>query len=245
LLFVASVFVPEPLRYYLWGFATLIALVMPLLTLIIGKNDEKIQSQIALLIDVNPSLVERFGLFTIIVLGEVIVGIISGVLSHHHLSLGLGSLTLFSVLIAVGLWWLYFDYISHKIPIRNIGKFTIWYYLHLPVVMSIVIIGAGLANIIETYGHVLHPEINLIFVVPFSVVLIGLALLGFVVKHPEDHMNFIKRSSIATVLIAVIILFLGFVELNHLKLIIIIAFLLLIPVIVALHAWVNYAARIK
>jgi low temperature requirement protein LtrA len=245
LLFVASVFVPEPLRYYLWGFATIIAILMPLLTFFVGKNNPTIQNQISLLIDVNPSLVERFGLFTIIVLGEVIVGILSGVLSHHHLTVELGTLTFFSVLIAIGLWWLYFDYISHKIPKRNVFQFTVWYYLHLPVVMAIVIIGAALSNIIETFGHTFPDEIKIISVISIALILFGISLLGLTVKHPKDHLDFVKRGNIVSMIIALIILGFGFIEINPLIFIVIVAFLILIPVIVAIFTWVNYMKKIK
>lgn len=243
LLFIASVFVPEPFRYYLWGIATLIALIMPLITLVFGKNDPQIQEQIGFIVDVNPSLVERFGLFTIIVLGEVVVGIISGVLGHHHISIGLGIITFFSILISIGLWWLYFDYISHKIPIKNIFHLNTWYYLHFPVVMSIVIIGAALSKIIETYGHALPNELKLGLVSAIAVVLVGLSLLGLTVRHPEDHTVFVKRSNVASILVSVVILSLGFIDIDPLMLIITIAFLLLIPIVVALLVWVKHLTK--
>jgi hypothetical protein len=52
----------------------------------LGRNNPQVQAQIDLSFSVSPSAVERFGLFTIIVLDEVIVGVVAGVAGHHHLN---------------------------------------------------------------------------------------------------------------------------------------------------------------
>jgi len=54
------------------------------------------------------SLVERFGLFTIIVLGEVVFGVVDGLsaVDHNVKTITTGMIAL---LIGLGLWWIYFD----------------------------------------------------------------------------------------------------------------------------------------
>ncbi len=111
LLFVVSVFVPAPWRFVLWGLALLISLLLSLMTFNLGRSDPRIQAEINRTADVSPSAVERFGLFTIIVLGEVIVAVVQGVAGHHHLNWLVGATATLGMLIAIGLWWVYFDLI--------------------------------------------------------------------------------------------------------------------------------------
>ena len=69
---------PAPLRFYLWGIALLLSLVLPFIVLFFGRNNPQIQEEMARSATTTPSAIERFGLFTIIVLGEVIVGVVNG-----------------------------------------------------------------------------------------------------------------------------------------------------------------------
>jgi low temperature requirement protein LtrA len=41
---------------------------------------------------------------------------------------------LLGVLVAIGLWWIYFDLVSHHEPIPT--RTQLWLYLHLPLVIS-------------------------------------------------------------------------------------------------------------
>ena len=111
LLFMISVVVvvvvvaPAPWRLLLWGISLVLSLLLPLVTFNLGRRDPQVQAEIDRTTDVSPSAVERFGLFTIIVLGEVIVGVVQGVAGHHHLSwLAGGRTAALGMLIAIGLW---------------------------------------------------------------------------------------------------------------------------------------------
>src|SRR6266508_3363167 len=70
-LFIVSIFMPTPWRFVLWVLALLIDLA--LLSLLWTNRNAAIQEQINRIVLISPSAVERFGLFTIIVLGELIV----------------------------------------------------------------------------------------------------------------------------------------------------------------------------
>src|SRR6185436_1207215 len=70
LLFIGSTFVPAPWRFLLWGLGMLTDLV--LLLLLLTSTKAAVQAALDRMLLVSPSAVERFGTFTIIVLGEVI-----------------------------------------------------------------------------------------------------------------------------------------------------------------------------
>jgi low temperature requirement protein LtrA len=101
------------------------------------------------------SLVERFGLFTIIVLGEVVIGVVDG-LAHAEqdaLTIVTGLLGLF---VGFGFWWSYFDLVGGRLP-RPAGPATVrWLLSHLPITLAIAAAGAGMTSLI---GHAHEPNV--------------------------------------------------------------------------------------
>jgi low temperature requirement protein LtrA len=93
------------------------------------------------------SLVERFGLFTIIVLGEVILGVVTGLseAGQDALTIATGSL---AMVIGFGFWWIYFDLVGRRLP-RTGGVVWPWMLSHLPIQLSIVGAGAAIVSLIE------------------------------------------------------------------------------------------------
>jgi low temperature requirement protein LtrA len=94
------------------------------------------------------SLVERFGTFTIIVLGEVVLGVVAGLVAAERdgMTIAVGLLSLW---IGFGFWWIYFDLVGRRLP-RNGPPLTNWVLSHLPVTLSIAAAGAGIVSLI---GH--------------------------------------------------------------------------------------------
>jgi low temperature requirement protein LtrA len=160
ILFIVSAFVPAPGRFYIWGAALAISLIQPLYNFGLGSRSPEGRKQVELLMHVSPSLVERFGLFTIIVVGEVIVGIVGGVVEHEHLDWIIGVTALLGSLIAIGLWWVYFDFVSHHPPRPNIISSTGWMYAHLPLTMGIAAAGTAIFNVVHHVGEPLIEEIR-------------------------------------------------------------------------------------
>ena len=97
---------------------------------------------------VSESLVERFGLFTIIVLGEVVVGVVHGLSASAR---GVEAMTtgLVSLGIGFGLWWVYFDLVGRRRPKAGRDGLPVWMVLHLPLTMAVATAGATLAGVIE------------------------------------------------------------------------------------------------
>jgi low temperature requirement protein LtrA len=97
---------------------------------------------------VSESTAERFALFTIIVLGEVIVGVVDG-LSHAGdgwATKGVGWLCLG---IGFGIWWNYFDFVGRRPPRPGLGVRGVWLVTHLPLAMSVAAVGAGMVSLVE------------------------------------------------------------------------------------------------
>jgi low temperature requirement protein LtrA len=96
------------------------------------------------------SLVERFGLFTIIVLGEVIFGVDEGLSGApggpSALTIVTGSLAL---IVGFGFWWVYFDLVGNRLPREGRGVMARWMLAHLPIQLSIAAAGAAMVSLIE------------------------------------------------------------------------------------------------
>ena len=95
------------------------------------------------------SLVERFGLFTIIVLGEVILGVVDGLsgATRDAKTITTGMLALW---LGFGFWWIYFDLVGRRLPKANRVALATWVLSHLPITLAITAAGAGMVSLI---GH--------------------------------------------------------------------------------------------
>ena len=144
---VVSIWVPDPTRFVLWGIGLAIDFVTPYIM-------RKVQAAAPMS---KSHLPERFGLFTILVLGESIAAVVAG-LSEFHWT---GSVTfgaVIGVITASGLWWIYFDNLEGSVVRRRKGqrtawKPTVWIYSHLPLAIGLTATGIGLEFLVAQEGH--------------------------------------------------------------------------------------------
>ena len=242
LLFITSAFVPIPWRFYLWGVALLLSLGAPFLNVIQGRSNPEIQAQLAIGYSVSPSVVERFGLLTIIVLGEVIVGVVSGLAEHHDLDWQIGLTAALGMLVAIGLWWIYFDAISHHAPIDKPGKTLTWMSLHLPMTIGIVAAGAAVLNVVEHAGEGLAADVRWLLVGAVATALISIAILMRSIQIPPEHFPLYRRTGIITFVSGVMILLFGFSTLNTIPLLMVVILLLVAPTLYGISVWVRLVA---
>jgi low temperature requirement protein LtrA len=133
-------------------------------------------------------IVERYGLFTLIVLGECILAVtvaIEPVVTAHGVSLELLAIAGGGIAIAFSTWWIYFRQeaaeLLHATPLSSF----IWGYGHLGVFAAIAAIGTGLQLAVEHARHVTHlgtTGTGLAVAVPVAVVL---ALVGEFQSNPH------------------------------------------------------------
>jgi low temperature requirement protein LtrA len=239
LLFIVSVFLPEPWRFYLWGLALFISLLLPLINLNLGWRDPQVQAEIDRSTAVSASAVERFGLFTIIVLGEVIAGVVQGVAGLHDLTWLAGVTAALGMLIAIGLWWLYFDSISHHLPRPGSVTVSGWLYLHLPVTMGIAAVGAAGLNVVEQAGEPLPAEVRWFLVGAVAVALISIGLLTRTIEVNPEAQRIHRVAGRVVFLSSFVVLLLGFTSLSTVPLLVLVNLLMLAPVFFGFKAWVE------
>jgi low temperature requirement protein LtrA len=98
---------------------------------------------------VTASLVERVGLFTIIVLGEVVVGVVAGISDAQDRDAMTIATGVVGLTIGMGVWWNYFDILGRRVPGRRGAPLAAWLYAHLPLTMAIAAGGAAMVSLIE------------------------------------------------------------------------------------------------
>jgi low temperature requirement protein LtrA len=203
---VASLFVSPPLRYYLWAVNLIMTLSLPIIFQIVSLKNQKIKIQFDRSATVSASMNERFGLLTIIVLGEVIVGVIQGVAGQHHLSWTLGIGALLGMLAAIGIWWLYFDLVASHAPKKNAFFEFSWIYLHIPLVVSIAGVGAAMLNLIEHSTEESFMSARYLLIGAVFVAIISISLLLRTIQSPDEHQRVHRVASRVTIVSALAIL---------------------------------------
>ncbi|MGA8039920.1 MAG: low temperature requirement protein A [Acidimicrobiia bacterium] len=97
---------------------------------------------------VTDSLAERYGLFVIIVLGEVVVGVVGG-LSEADRNVETIATGLLGLSIGFAYWWTYFDFVGRRLPDGVPVVRMQWIVAHLPTTMAIAAAGAAMVSLIE------------------------------------------------------------------------------------------------
>ncbi len=96
------------------------------------------------------AMVERFGLFSIIVLGEVVVGVVEGLseVDEGHPDAKTVAIGLLALTIGFGFWWTYFDFTGRRLPHNTQPGLGIWMTAHLPVTTAIAAAGAAMVDLV-------------------------------------------------------------------------------------------------
>lgn len=140
-IWLGSLALPDPARYWLWFVALLVEMVVPAVA-------RQTLAAVPASLDHIP---ERFGLFTIIVLGESVISVAAGLEDG-----GVGGrpfvIAVAFFLLACALWWFYFDFADAE-PLRHsFAVRQIYIYGHFLTVVSLTAIGAGALRAIEHAG---------------------------------------------------------------------------------------------
>ncbi|MFJ8632499.1 low temperature requirement protein A [Streptomyces sp. NPDC093568] len=97
---------------------------------------------------VTDTMVERFGLFIIIVLGEVVIGVVNGLTETERSAL-VTTTGLLGLAIGFGFWWNYADLVSRRLPRETGHSLATWIFIHLPLAMAVAAAGAGMVGLVE------------------------------------------------------------------------------------------------
>ena len=159
LLWLVSALTPAPARFWIWAVAFAIDLGTPWLAV---RHSVKVPPDAA-------HLPERFGLFTLILLGESVVAVMQGMESQEGWPPAAAASAFLGMGVLFLIWWWYFDGASaaREQPVRNrreAVRFHIWSYAHFPLYLGIVVAGVGVQRgVTAATRHALSSQESLIF----------------------------------------------------------------------------------
>ena len=233
---VLSVFFAPPVRFYLWYASFFLILVQPLILYSFGRMNAWIKAQLDRSAGLSPSIIERFGLLTIIVLGEVITGVVTGLTQGHGLEPVSGITAFLLMSMGIGIWWVYFDYISNQKPKDNRTVESLWGYLHMPLTLGITAAGAAVINITEA-GHDHIQTALLLLTGGLALVYATISIMFFTLRSDKTTRKLNRTGQVVTALAAVLSLVLYFLKLDILLTLILLDLIILAPVYFGFRVW--------
>lgn len=178
LFWIFSTFTDLPTRYVLWTAGLAIDLITPIWTIPIQARMPKLSST---------HIPERFGLLTILALGECAVGIINGAISSQNATLLTVVIASLSLSLAFAVWWVYFDHIIFRPFQGGIWWVLAWSYLHAPIVIAIAAAGAGITSAVQTGTDSLPGSTRWLLCGSVATVLATMSIIGMFSKDKYLH----------------------------------------------------------
>jgi low temperature requirement protein LtrA len=153
-IWLASSMTPVPWRYALWT----VALIVDLGTAVVASRH-------TVSVPPHPShLPERFGLFTLILLGEAMVAIMTGIQHQPEWSVAAAATALSGVGLVCAVWWAYFDGVDaaahrHVRCDADSRRLAVWSASHLPLYLGIAMSGVAVEHAVRGGGwQALHGQ---------------------------------------------------------------------------------------
>jgi low temperature requirement protein LtrA len=184
-LWVIAALVSPPTRFWLWAAALLIDLSTPM-----------ISSHYTHKVPPHPEhLPERFGLFTIILLGESVAAVMRGMESQETWPVSAAVSAFSGLALIFGVWWWYFD-VAHGAAERYVRSardtisFHIWSHAHFPLYLSIAVLGVGIEHVISlSAGARATPQHAWILIGAASMLLSTLSVIGLTSSQTESPLR--------------------------------------------------------
>jgi low temperature requirement protein LtrA len=180
LLWLAGVALEGPARWVCWGMALMLDMLSPWMvarhTVAVPPHPEH--------------LPERFGLFTIILLGEGMASVVHALDHGNPLHDSAIASALLGAVLTFALWQAYFDrvkgYGERHVSSAQAGRsMRLWAYAHVPLYMGIASLAAG--TVALAAPDALGATTGAIYLGGLTLALLGLALLGRAGSHQPTH----------------------------------------------------------
>jgi low temperature requirement protein LtrA len=201
IIWLASALVPAPPRFWIWALAFVIDLGTPWFA---------VRHSVSVPPD-GTHLPERFGLFTLILLGESVVAVMQGMESQDDWTPEAAISAFLGMGISFVIWWWYFDGASGASERRvhsrrDAVRFHVWSYAHFPLYLGIAVAGVGVKRIVTAASRTtMEPGEALIVMSAAALVMVAMTVIGATSRDAPDHKptRWFPHSAFAAATIAV------------------------------------------
>lgn len=238
-LIMVTLFTNYQIALVLYGIVLLLNLTPPLTG---ARTIVRVMKERGDTFTASPAIIERFGLFTIIVLAESIFGTVAGVASIADKQLLIWLGFMLAILISFLLWCIYFDMTSEQEAKKGYSYMQWFMFLHFPLLASFCVVGSCINIMLSDMGTMVHPVVQWMFCIAITIILFSIVALTRVMEEYEEDRSYIKPVSRILVVIgcALLLVPMAGCYLSNITFLLMIAVLLLIPVAVSVRRWVKY-----
>jgi len=239
ILLIVSVFMSYNTATILW----IIVLFLNLTPALIGAHTiVTVLKQRGQVFSASEALVERFGLFTIIVLAESILGTVTGIAELKDKSPAAWIAFILGILISFLLWSLYFDMTSEQETKKGYSYLQWLVFLHFPLLMALGVEGASIRVLLSGGSAQPHGHVQWMFCVAIATILFMIVCIAAIMEEEEEDRSYIRPVSRLLVVTGVIVLIVPLFQhyLDTVAFLGIISLILLLPVFTGIRSWVKY-----
>ena len=161
-------------------------------------------------LNLSSSMSERLGLFTIIVFGELVFGIVNGISEMDVASLSTWLNFAFAIAIVFALWWIFFTLVSNRETKKGFVNATLLELLYIPTLISLGLIAASFSGLFENNAHLLQK----VFGYAIAAFLIGISLMMGLLEVPGKFRMIIPPVRISLSVTALIFLMTTLINVN-------------------------------
>ena len=240
-LFLYSTRLELEVAQQLWFGAIAFMLLFPFISAAVQRNVDAEHMELSQRI--RPSIVERFGLLTIIILGENLISIVGGASYLGTFTFSNVVMIALSIFIVFSLWFVYFGLIAERLPKQTMFNRMSWMYLHLGVTMSIGLVAVGLLNLIE-YVKDIEPIDRWFITFPVAAFLLVVASINSTLQiKPKSNAPLYRIATLVALVSAVGIIVVGLLDLPSLATLTLTWLLLSAPVFVGVCLWIRLRSK--
>jgi low temperature requirement protein LtrA len=153
-------------------------------------------------LSLSSSMAERLGLFTIIVFGEVVLGVVNGVSGVAILNFSAWLNFALATSIVFAMWWIFFTLTSNREAKKTFVIASLLELLTIPILMSLGLIAACFTYLFnpDKNAHSLHTFIGY----ALAIFLTGISLLMGLLEYP-DIVKLIKKPVRVSLLVTALV----------------------------------------
>jgi len=187
-------------------------------------------------LSLSSSMAERLGLFTIIVFGEVVLGVVNGISNAEKLNFTAWINFALALSIVFALWWIFFTMTSNRIAKTGFVKATLLELLCVPTLMSLGLIAACSLYILDPQNA--SSGFHFFFSIALTVFLAGISLMMGLLEYPDIVGHIIRPVRISLFVTACVFLAF-FLVARYLELSTMYFLLMVIIILIAEIAYLN------
>lgn len=167
-------------------------------------------------LNLSSSMTERLGLFTIIVFGEVVLGVINGVIAAHDLSASTWLEFILAISIVFALWWLFFTIISDRKCKGGLLNSSLFELLFIPTLIGLGLLGATFNDIFQNTHEPIGQKVwgATSLAICISLFLLGICTMMSLLDYPGIYKSFKRQAQWSILATAGLLFIVGFIPLQ-------------------------------